>query len=80
MKNIQNPELSAQTTCRLPAVQQLTGLSRSSLYARMSPKSAYFDATFPRPFPLFGSGQTRGAKGWRLIEVLSWLDAQASKR
>lgn len=72
----ENPHL----TCRLPAVSLLTGLSRSSIYARLNPGGAYFDPTFPRPFPLFGSAQGRGAKGWRLGEIMAWLDAQAAKR
>lgn len=80
MKNTDNCSVSPYLTCRLPAVMRLTGLSRSSLYARLNPTSAYFDSTFPRPFPLFGSAQSRGAKGWRLMEILSWLDAQAAKR
>ena len=80
MQNTDNMTISPLASCRLPVVKYLTGLGRSSIYARLSPTSLYFDPTFPRPFPLFGSGQTRGAKGWRLSEIIGWLDAQAAKR
>ena len=64
---------------RLREVVRLTGLSRSTVYSRMDARSAHFDATFPRSFPLFGANQKCGAKGWRTLDVLAWLDAQAAK-
>ena len=71
---------SPQAICRLPQLLQLVGLGRSSIYARFNPRSRYFDPSFPRPVPLHGPCQMRGAVGWRLGEVLAWLDAQAGKR
>ncbi len=71
---------SPQAICRLPQLLALTGLGRSSVYARLDPRSRYFDPSFPRPVPLHGPCQKRGAVGWRLSEVWAWLDAQAAKR
>ena len=71
---------SPQAICRLPQLLALTGLGRSIVYARLDPRSRYFDPSFPRPVPLHGPCQMRGAVGWRLSEVWAWLDAQAAKR
>ena len=80
-----SPKISPNTTasqaiCRLPQLLQLTGLGRSSIYARLDPRSRYYDPSFPRPVPLHGPCQMRGAVGWPLGEVLTWLEAQAAKR
>lgn len=59
-------------------VESRTGLSRSSIYARlkMNPKRpGDFDPSFPKPIPL-GSG----AVGWIETELEAWLMAQAKKR
>jgi len=50
---------------RLPAVKDLVGLSRSSIYQRVS------DGEFPRPISLGGR-----AVGWVEAEVADWLDHQ----
>ena len=71
---------SPQAICRLPQLLALTGLGRSSVYARLDPRSRYFDPSFPRSVPLHGPCQKRGAVGWPLGEVLAWLEAQAAKR
>lgn len=54
---------------RRPAVEDLTGLSRSTLYAYMK------DGTFPRPVRL-------GAKavGWIEGEVLAWIRDRTAER
>jgi prophage regulatory protein len=53
---------------RLPAVKNRTGLSRSTIYLRVS------DGTFPRPVSLGAR-----AVGWLESEVDSWLSAQISR-
>ncbi len=50
------------TILRLPAVKATTGLSRSTIYARVA------EGTFPRPVSL-GSR----AVGWLEAEVQDWL-------
>lgn len=63
---------------RRRAVQERTGLSRSSIYAKFSrnPKRPTdYDPTFPKPINL-------GAKsvGWIEAELEAWLTSQAAKR
>ncbi|MEV9634019.1 AlpA family phage regulatory protein [Burkholderia pseudomallei] len=60
---------------RLKRVCELTGLSRSSIYNRMDPRSPYYDATFPRSFSL--SSTANGAVGWDEEEILAWVASQA---
>ncbi|MCU7796497.1 MAG: AlpA family transcriptional regulator [Candidatus Thiodiazotropha sp. (ex Myrtea spinifera)] len=50
---------------RLPTVKARTGLSRSTIYLRIS------EGRFPKPVPLGGR-----AVGWIEEEVNSWLDQQ----
>src|SRR5262249_31955356 len=49
---------------RLDAVVALSGLSKPSLYRLMA------RGEFPRPLKL-----TPGARGWRLSQVLAWIDS-----
>jgi prophage regulatory protein len=53
------------TILRLPAVKASTGLSRSTIYLRVS------QGTFPRPVSLGGR-----AVGWLEAEVQEWLQRQ----
>ena len=48
---------------RLPAVKEMTGLSRSSIYLRMS------NGVFPKSISLGGR-----AVGWLEADINSWLD------
>ncbi|OHV00453.1 hypothetical protein BLA34_12360 [Ralstonia solanacearum] len=62
---------------RLPEVEALTGLGRSSIYNRMDERSPHYDPTFPRQFPL---GQTVGsAVGWDAAEIEAWVAAQTER-
>lgn len=56
---------------RLPEVKARTGLSRSTIYLRIS------KGTFPKPISLGGR-----AVGWLSEEVTAWIDQQieASRR
>ena len=62
---------------RLPELQQLTGLSRSSIYNRLG-RSAYSDPDFPRPVSL--SSKKRGAVAWDLAEVETWMTKRVAAR
>ena len=53
------------TILRLPNVKASTGLSRSTIYLRMS------QGTFPKPVKLGGR-----AVGWVQTEVQEWLQQQ----
>jgi len=50
---------------RLPAVQARTGLSRSTIYLRIS------EGSFPKPIALGGR-----AVGWIEAEINDWLNRQ----
>ena len=54
--------MMTHTILRLPAVKTRTGLSRSTIYLRVS------QGTFPRPVRLGGR-----AVGWVEEEIQSWL-------
>ena len=49
---------------RRTELQQIIGLSRSSIYDRMDPQSTRFDEDFPRPVKL-----GKSAVGWLQTEV-----------
>ena len=51
------------TILRLPAVKASTGLSRSTIYVRVS------QGTFPKPVSLGGR-----AVGWLKAEIQEWLE------
>ena len=68
---------SALTILRLKQVEARTGLSRSSIYARLrhNPKRpGDYDPSFPKPISV-------GAKavGWIEAEIDAWLTAQVEK-
>lgn len=68
---------SALTIIRRKQVEARTGLSRSSIYARLrqNPKRPNdYDPTFPKPISV-------GAKavGWIESEIDAWLTAQVEK-
>ena len=73
-------ESAPNAACRLKDLLRLTGLSRSTIYGRINKNSSQYDPTFPKPFPLDGGAQLRGAKGWRVHEINAWLDAQSTKQ
>jgi prophage regulatory protein len=53
------------TILRLPSVKTITGLSRSTIYQRIS------QGTFPKPVSLGGR-----AVGWLAAEIQEWLQRQ----
>jgi prophage regulatory protein len=53
---------------RLSQVQDRIGLSRSTIYDRINPKSPRFDSTFPRPVKLGAA-----AIGWFESSITEWL-------
>jgi len=59
----------AHTILRLPAVKARTGLSRSTIYLRIS------EGNFPRPVQL-----GLRAVGWLESEIDEWLDQQIQNR
>ena len=69
---------STLTILRRKQVETLTGLSKSTIHARLkyNPKRpGDYDPTFPKPIPLGAR-----AVGWLESEVNAWLTAQIEKR
>lgn len=54
---------------RLAQLLELLGLSRSTVYLRLNPKSKYHDPKFPKPIRL-------GAKavGWLMADISAYID------
>lgn len=53
MSNTQTPQgAPAHRLLRRKQVEQAIGLSRSTIYARLDPKSPHYDPTFPTPIKL----------------------------
>jgi len=50
------------------------GLSRSSIYNKISEKSPYFDASFPKPFKLGAA-----AIGWDAGQVEAWKERRMAE-
>nr|WP_253865460.1 AlpA family phage regulatory protein [Aeromonas sobria] len=52
-------------------LSSLLGLSRSTIYDRINPKSRRFDPSFPRPIRL-----GLASVGWSLHDVMAWIAAR----
>lgn len=63
---------------RRKRLEERTGLSRSTIYARINPKSPAYDPEFPRPIEL-GQGMKNPPVGWVESEVDAWLQVQVQK-
>jgi len=59
------PIFSNTTILRRPAVERITGLSRSTIYAMMA------EGDFPKPIKL-----GKRAVGWREADLASWLESR----
>lgn len=59
---------------RLPEVINKTGLSRSTIYAKLQPSSPHYDPHFPKQIRL-GAGGVGGARAvaWVEEEIEQWL-------
>lgn len=53
---------------RRKELEHLSGLSRSTIYDKMNPKSSRYDKEFPRPIKL-----SLNAVGWFEQDVYNWL-------
>lgn len=64
---------SLNKVLRLKRLKEKTGISGSSIYNKINPRSKYYDETFPKPIRL-----GLGTVGWLEFEVDAWLDSRAS--
>ncbi|AXK39319.1 helix-turn-helix transcriptional regulator [Crenobacter cavernae] len=64
---------TALAILRRKQVEARTGLSRTTIYDRINPKSPRYDATFPKPISL-GAGAS--AVGWLESELNAWIESR----
>ncbi|MCA8008637.1 helix-turn-helix transcriptional regulator [Burkholderia cenocepacia] len=64
---------------RCVEVQQRTGLSRSSMYARMNPSDAAYDSSFPLPVNVSAKGGSVSNR-WIAAEVDMWIVSRPRTR
>ena len=57
---------------RRKELEQLSGLSRSTIYDKMNPKSSRYDKDFPKPVKL-----SLNAVGWFEQDILTWLKTRS---
>lgn len=60
---------------RIKQVSNLIGLSRSTIYELMNPKSKYYDPTFPKSIQL-----SQESVGWLANEIDNWLISKIAQR
>ncbi|MBX9267504.1 helix-turn-helix transcriptional regulator [Chromobacterium violaceum] len=65
--------LNIPTILRRKQVEARTGLSRTTIYDRINPKSPRYDQTFPTPVSLGA-----GAVGWVESEITAWIESRVS--
>ncbi len=53
---------------RMKEVSHLIGLSRSTIYDRLNPRSTRYDPSFPKPLKIGVS-----AVGWSLEDIMLWI-------
>ncbi|PRD33242.1 UNVERIFIED_CONTAM: alpA [Trichonephila clavipes] len=70
---MQTSENRTNQIIRINKLKQMIGLSRSSVYDKMNPKSKRYDASFPRPIKLSIS-----AVGWFEQDIIDWLNSKKS--
>lgn len=70
------PNPITPTVLRVRHVCHRLGISRSSLYEKISPSSLRYDPTFPKPFKLGASPFTK-AVGFLTEAIDAWVLAQS---
>ncbi|MBC3874880.1 helix-turn-helix transcriptional regulator [Undibacterium flavidum] len=63
---------------RLPELEEITGLKRSSVYNRLNPSSKYFDPSFPKSISLSATG--KGSVAWLASEISAWMESRVVAR
>jgi len=66
---------------RIGEVSFRTGLSCSSLYNRLNPRSRYHDPSFPRQLRLVATMSAKGgAVAWDADEIDAWIEGRKQLR
>lgn len=65
------PSQTVPTILRRKQVEARTGLSRTTIYDKLNPKSPRHDPAFPKPISL-----GVGAVGWVEAEITAWIESR----
>jgi prophage regulatory protein len=65
--------LQAQRLLRRRQIEQLFGISRSTIYARLDPNSKQYDPAFPKPIHLNMKSGTSGSIAWVESEAQAYI-------
>ncbi|MEY3289270.1 MAG: hypothetical protein RLZZ419_1512 [Pseudomonadota bacterium] len=65
--------LEQEQVIRMKKLLVETGLSRSTVYAKITPASKYFDKNFPQPFKL-----SSRSIGFKRSQLNTWLENLSS--
>jgi|UPI00068BBA10 prophage regulatory protein len=68
MSNMSEAKGQTLRILRMPEVTMMLGISRSSIYEKLNPKSKYYDADFPKPIRLGAA-----SVGWRSTSLDEWI-------
>ncbi|WP_109728456.1 AlpA family phage regulatory protein [Edwardsiella tarda] len=71
MPNISEQKGHQLRILRMPELTMILGISRSSIYEKLNPRSKYYDADFPKPVRL-GSASV----GWRSTAIDEWISSR----
>ncbi|MEX7536685.1 AlpA family phage regulatory protein [Providencia rettgeri] len=66
-ENVNQNSLSIRIL-RMTELTVILGISRSSIYEKLNPRSKYYDEDFPKPIKLGAS-----SVGWQYASVEKWL-------
>lgn len=68
-------ECRPDSVLRMRKVVDRLGISRSTIYDWMNPKSPRYDSTFPLPIKLSGKC-SHGAVGWLESDIIFWIQSR----
>ncbi|MIB44050.1 AlpA family phage regulatory protein [Escherichia coli] len=68
MSNVSAQKTHSLRILRMTELTAILGISRSSIYEKLNPKSRYYDAEFPKPVRLGAA-----SVGWRFTAIDEWI-------
>ncbi|CNB44385.1 phage transcriptional regulator AlpA [Yersinia ruckeri] len=68
MSNMSEQKSQPLRILRMPELTKMLGISRSSIYEKLNPKSRYYDVDFPKPVRLGAA-----SVGWRSTAIDEWI-------
>lgn len=71
LPNVAEKKEMSPKVLRKKQVREMTGLSYSTIYAKLNPKSKQYDPTFPKQFRI-----STGIVGWYQTEIATWLKSR----